>query len=406
MRALGAGGWVLGALMLIIGEQSSPAAEQNGSPVVSATLAAEEKEACTRNLKVIYDAIQAYQYDHKDLPNWLSDLVPDYISDGNVLICPVCRRTGRTELPPLADPKLACSYVFEFSPVPVGKAMPGEPRHTRREWKRRQMGLVGSVVPMVRCRNHNPVLNLGFNGSIYESPMQWELLFTNRVRTAELSLNAIFGGDVAEEPVAPFHESRPEPVRSQPIAPTRSIDLGAFFNSELTTAWQGQADDDLASLPTGLQQFGGVEFNIQGIVQLKGQSPALSKFPAEVKAIPVNQRCQHLYFLHAAVVTGTVPEGEQIGSYVVHIPKNELTLDIPLYYGRSVADWHQAQADPESNELKVAWTGQNAKSKRAGKQVRLFMTAWNLSPGVEIESLDFVSAAKKAAPFLLAISFD
>jgi hypothetical protein len=51
---------------------------QNDSVTGPAALAAEEKEACTRNLKVIYDAIQAYQFDHKDLPNWLSDLVPDY----------------------------------------------------------------------------------------------------------------------------------------------------------------------------------------------------------------------------------------------------------------------------------------------------------------------------------------
>src|SRR4029078_7790297 len=98
-----------------------------------------------------YDAIQAYQFDHKELPNWLSDLVPDYIPDGNALICPVCRRTGRTEKPPLADPKLACSYLFEFSPVPlVTGAGPGEPRPTRRDWKRRQLGFVAAVVRLLR----------------------------------------------------------------------------------------------------------------------------------------------------------------------------------------------------------------------------------------------------------------
>src|SRR5262245_25483306 len=55
-------------------------------------LAANEKEDCTKNLKVIYDGIEAYRKDHKDLPNWLSDLVPDYLPDANVLVCPVCRR--------------------------------------------------------------------------------------------------------------------------------------------------------------------------------------------------------------------------------------------------------------------------------------------------------------------------
>ena len=55
--------------------------------------ASQEKQACTRNLKLLYDAIQAYQADHKDLPNWLSDLVPQYLPDTNALICPVCRLT-------------------------------------------------------------------------------------------------------------------------------------------------------------------------------------------------------------------------------------------------------------------------------------------------------------------------
>ena len=34
------------------------------------TQALDDKEACIRNLKVIYQAIKAYEADHKDLPNW------------------------------------------------------------------------------------------------------------------------------------------------------------------------------------------------------------------------------------------------------------------------------------------------------------------------------------------------
>src|SRR6267154_300681 len=51
-------------------------------------VALEEKEACTKNLKAIYEAIEDYRHDHKDLPNWLSDLVPQYISDATLLVCP------------------------------------------------------------------------------------------------------------------------------------------------------------------------------------------------------------------------------------------------------------------------------------------------------------------------------
>lgn len=379
------------------------------STAPSPGLAAEEKEACTRNLKVIFDAIQAYQFDHKDLPKWLSDLVPDYLADGNVLICPVCRRTGRTEAPPLADPRLACSYVFEFSPVPVGTVLPGEPRHTRREWKRRQMGLIGSSVPIVRCRHHDPMLNLGFNGTIYESPAQWELMFTNKIRPKELSIRAIFGGaETPEEAAAPLASDPPRRLPHNEIsAPKHAIDLKPFYTSALTQAWRGNPGDDLAALPKGMQTFGGVEFNVGGIVQLKSNSSDAAGFPAEIKGIPVHQRCQHLYFLHAASLDGKSQDGEQIGSYLIHLPNNELTLEIPIYYGRSVRNWHQEANEPDAErELKVVWKGENSATKQTGKSIRLFLTAWNLAPGVEIDSLDFISAEKSAAPFLVAISFD
>jgi len=82
-------GCALGGLGLRAFSQNSP------EPKAS-SLAAEEKAGCTENLKAIYQAVEAYRRDHKDLPNWLSDLVPQYLSDANLLVCPVCRRTGKT----------------------------------------------------------------------------------------------------------------------------------------------------------------------------------------------------------------------------------------------------------------------------------------------------------------------
>ncbi len=55
-----------------------------------------DRQECIKQLEKVHQAIQAYRRDHKDLPNWLSDLVPKYITDTNLLVCPVTRRTGRT----------------------------------------------------------------------------------------------------------------------------------------------------------------------------------------------------------------------------------------------------------------------------------------------------------------------
>ena len=140
-----------------------------------------DKQACTQRLEQIFQAVQAYRRDHKDLPNWLTDLVPKYIADTNLLICPITRRTGQTHsFEHLKDPKMPTAYLFEFSPLPMGRVFAGG-QIRMREFKRRQMGLVGGEVPIVRCHLHAPVLNLGFNGHIYESPLNCEYNFMDVV---------------------------------------------------------------------------------------------------------------------------------------------------------------------------------------------------------------------------------
>ena len=138
-----------------------------------------DADACCKNLEKISAAILAYRKDHKEVPNWISDLVPKYLSE-DALICPVTKKTESLSPFGALDPKLRCSYLYEFPPTPitdvVKEAFPG-PQMTTREWKRQQMGIVGSEVPIVRCLMHKPVLNLSFGGRIYESPMFWEQNF-------------------------------------------------------------------------------------------------------------------------------------------------------------------------------------------------------------------------------------
>jgi hypothetical protein len=383
------------------------ASAQPTSPPPTLNGAALEKEACRRNLKVIYDAIQEYRTDHKDLPNWLSDLVPKYLADGNVLICPVCLRTGQTEAPPLADPKLPSSYLFEFCPVPLGAAATNAPSRTRREWKRLQMGLVGPMVPLVRCRHHTPVLNLAFDGKVYESPSDWELLVTNRVSAADLTPARMFSD--ASAPAARVSSQPAAVPRFPPRDPTAAkqlLDLTDFYNASLKEPWHGNKGNDLAALPKGRQTFGGVEFDVRGIVQLGSQSPSSTNYPALIKGIPVNQKCQRLHFLHATGFGNPADEGKRIGAFVIHFATNQMRLEIPIRYGHEVRNWHSLAGElTPPKELTVAWRGENALSKSAGRSIRLFLTTWtNVAPDVEIESLDYVSGMAVPAPFLIAIT--
>jgi hypothetical protein len=187
------------------------------------------------------------------------------------------------------------------------------------------------------------------------------------------------------------------------------LDLTLQYNALLSETWHGSDrsyGNDLAALPTGVQTLGGIQFDIRGIVQLRSKSASSTNYPAEVKGIRVRQKCQKLHFLHAAGFGTVADEGQQIGSYMVHLATNRMRLEIPIIYGESVRNWHTLAGEPEaSKELKVVWTGDNAVSRKAGTKIRLFVTTWdNLLPAVEIESIDFVSSMANPAPFLIAIT--
>ncbi len=167
-----------------------------------------ERQVCIKQLEKIHQAIQAYRRDHKDLPNWLSDLVPKYIPDNDQLICPVTKRTKRThQFQHLRDPKLPNAYLYEFSLLPMGDVWQGG-QIRMRDYKRRQMGLLGGEVPIVRCHLHDPVLNLAFSGRIYESGLNWEENFTDYVDFQQFQMAKLF------PETAPKAVPQPQPISS------------------------------------------------------------------------------------------------------------------------------------------------------------------------------------------------
>ncbi len=133
----------------------------------------EEMQSCYANFQRIQLALENYRKHKGEFPNWLSDLVPDYLSGGTLL----CPNAAERQSPYWPDPNVPCSYTYEFSPtvLPAGWSAPGMPC---RDWKARQMETFGNVVPIVRCHHHasEKILNLSVGGEVYCSGASWETL--------------------------------------------------------------------------------------------------------------------------------------------------------------------------------------------------------------------------------------
>ena len=140
-------------------------------------------ELCTQNLIVIGEAIQTYQKEHGDFPEWLSDLHPKYLPDASVFICPADDEDGKAGFLPNinlvaiseiigrigflrdTDPRMPVSYGYQLAPEYRAK-------------KSEQRLVFGDVIPLVRCQHHVnkdfDALNLSFSFQIYRSSTIWE----------------------------------------------------------------------------------------------------------------------------------------------------------------------------------------------------------------------------------------
>ena len=368
----------------------------------AADAADEDRDNCRKNLQLIYDAIQSYRREQKELPGWLSDLVPKHLKDPNALTCPGTRRTGRVNTLGSEDPKISTTYTFQFSDGPIPKVVPGGEGYTMEQWKRRQMSLVGGVVPMVRCHNHGRVLNMSFDGNIYESEGAWENAHKAVMDTSELFPRKIFAAEAAAIAAAKSKASIPP---RGPGAAANLIDLSRHYNASLSESWHppgpgGAPANNLEWMPHGIQKFGGIEFDVRGLIQLSSPKLQAPRFPRSVTNIKVDQKATKLHFLHS---TGwSAQDGTPICDYVINYA-NGKSATFTVKYGDHLIDWVN-QNTPHDSSSMVAWSGRSP-ANNSQTQLQVFKTQWNNpNPEETITAIDFISANSDPAPFLIAIT--
>jgi len=375
----------------------------SGRSAQAQSTAEEDKETCKNHFAAIYKAIKAYRADKKDLPPYLSDLIPRYLKDPNILVCPTVKRTGNVVNYGITDPKISTAYIYEFSEAPVPDGHQGAFGRTMKEWKRRQMGLIGSRIPMVRCHHHSPVLNLSFDGKITEGKSTWEEELED-IDPADLTPARLFASDAAIDAKA---RSRTEIPARDPKASPNLIDLSKFYTSSLNEGWHrvGPNDpiaNDLSQLPHGVQRIGETDFDIRGVVQFSSQKLASPRFVLAAKDIKADCKAKKLHFLQA---TGwSAPDGTPVATALIHL-SNGKTHEFTFNYGEQLLDWVAWEPQPKDRDNTiVAWTG---KSPATGGQMtlHLFKTQWiNPDPDATVTTIDYLAANNDPAPFLIAIT--
>ncbi len=210
----------------------------------------------------------------------------------------------------------------------------------------------------------------------------------------------VASADPRLQPASNPTSATPRILPRTPDAKPNEIDLSTHYNFPLNKNWSDVRGNDLAELPTGLQTFAGTEFDVRGLIQVAKRS---QKHPPSVTEIPVGKTCTRLHFLHSAIGADNSKPGTKIGRYVVNYANGE-QQEIPLQVGFALGDWWES-ANGDSQQVVIAWEGQNAKSRAKGKKIRLYKYSWeNPLPSAVIASIDFHAESAGPSPFLVALT--
>jgi eukaryotic-like serine/threonine-protein kinase len=210
---------------------------------------------------------------------------------------------------------------------------------------------------------------------------------------------------------ADFRRARRIPPRD-PEAGPEQIDLTEYYNAGLTEDWvrhiPGDRANDLASLPSGLGVYSGIEFDVRGAVQV-GQGPkgALrTTWPLQVKGIRIGTKIRKFHFLHSA---GWGDEdGVVVGSVALRYGDGT-SQEFPLVLADN--DWYfwwdLWRGPKKAPNATTAWLGRNPRVRHNTCGLWLYRSTWeNPFPEKQVEGLDFKAVEGQTMPFLLGLTVE
>ena len=199
------------------------------------------------------------------------------------------------------------------------------------------------------------------------------------------------------------------PARSS-RASARQVDLSKYYNQSLFDVPFRSRKRRVprrrywTRLPVGLARLNGVEFDVRGIVRLRGGDHPPDSLvvtpPTKVEKISINQKATWIHVLHNCSFDEDVDVGELLGRYMLHYEDGS---EKPLYirYGWHLVTW-------VNNPFAVPTLARFGWSEGAFGDTRtLTHCVWeNPEPDKTIASVTFQSAGNRASPFLVAMTLE
>jgi WD40 repeat protein/serine/threonine protein kinase len=193
-------------------------------------------------------------------------------------------------------------------------------------------------------------------------------------------------------------------------AGSEQIDLTSHYNLALQDSLDQKEDrNNLAGLPSGLQTFGGLRFDVRGVIHLNGvqAKQAGLVYPQSVNGIRIGRKCVRLHFLHATD-WGAEKGKSVVGHYILNYADGQ-SRELPIVFGRDLADWFlNAPAGANvPNSPAIMWTGSNPWATKYNCTIALYGSTFeNPRPDMDVLSLDLVSTMTTASPFLVALTVE
>ena len=273
--------------------------------------------------------------------------------------------------------------------------------------------VAGGITTEMYVKSHRMPREYGYDREYLRTP---ERYMKENARMANWRLNPWPEEKRREEERIQSRQTTDETVNAT------TIDLRPHINAALAdspASPAGDFGDNLADLPSGVKVFGGVPFDVEGIIQL--QSPLMTQlfqkqYPVRADDIRINRRCAKIHLFHGANFLLPRDFGSTVAKLILHYTDGS-TREINIVAGQHVFDWwgplFTTGVNPESLKTapgtERAWTGSNPYVRKFQPDESLILyksTFNNPQPDLTVASLDYVSTMTEVAPFLVGLTVE